>query len=149
MASGLVVVWVLSQASLIPAYEILRGDTLRCCTQLALVRFTVSVGQLLLQQESLQLSARRLYRSFIAFIMLSIATFCTIILVHNLSLTMVALLLNCDCMASVIVGRQKAAFAAILVLPALYFLNFWMVLLGVLTVVLVTALHYQTLDPGE
>lgn len=49
-AGGLIAVWVLSQAQLIPAYSMLGGNWLQCCIQLALLRFLIALGQLILQE---------------------------------------------------------------------------------------------------
>lgn len=141
--------WVLSQASLIPAYGVLQGDTLRCCTQLALVRFLVGVGQLMFQHESINFNGTRLWRSFVGFLMLTVATFCMILMLHHLSLTMVALLLNCDSIINAAIGRQRMAVFGLLAAPVLYYLSFEMLVVGLVALLALTAYQQQLLDIGE
>jgi hypothetical protein len=146
IAAGLILLWTLSNASLIPSYEILIGDTLHCCTQLALIRFIVSLLQLIGEGRSLSLTAARLCRSSEAFLILSTTTAFTIILVHNLHLTAVCLLMNCDSIFLAIMNRQRAAISGLLALPLLYYLNIYIVGLGIVTVLLLIRYHKLALD---
>ena len=81
--------------------------------------------------------------------MLATTIFCTIVLVHNLSPVLVALLLNCDAIVNWTFAKRRVTLLVVLVVPVLYYVNYKMIVVGAIAAILQSRLQAYSFDVGE